>query len=99
MTIDREVKSRPTRCLTAPAASAAAATAPAAAIATAVHCPRGGIDRRVGGARQDDGARERHGEKEFVIERRARRPRMGGLMGFQNFLAGPRPRRTRGKDD
>ena len=28
-----------------------------------------------------------------MIERRARRPRMGGLIGLQNFLAGPRPRR------
>src|SRR6202041_155571 len=82
---------------TAPAASAAAA--PAAAIAPAVHRPRGGIDRGVGSTRQHDGAGERHGEKEFLIERRARRPRMGGLIRLQNVFAGPRPRGTRRQDD
>jgi hypothetical protein len=41
---------------TAPAASAAATTATTATAAVAVHPLRGGMDRRVGGTRQDDGA-------------------------------------------
>ncbi len=53
---------------------------PATTITTAAHGLRSGMDRRVGGAREDDRARERHGKQKLVLERRPRRPRLRGLI-------------------